>query len=80
MLDRRLEVGAPIKVEMQDAMMLAEVCFTNPAPHGFVAGLRIDQILSGLTDLRKLNAQLGFNQSMASTAYSRADAAVLAKA
>lgn len=58
-----LEVGAEVKVEMEDALVLADVCFLNEGPGGYVAGLRINQILAGLSDLSKLNQRLGFDQA-----------------
>lgn len=63
LLAQPLEAGAAVKIEMEDALLLAEVCFINAVPAGFVAGLRIDQMLSGLTDLSRLNKRLGFDQA-----------------
>ncbi len=48
---------------MPDMLLLAEVCYSRGAGiegEGYVAGLKIDQILSNLGDLTRLHIRLGF--------------------
>ena len=51
-------VGAPLKIEIGDALILAEVAYTTQNAGSIQAGLKIDQVLSGLSELMRLHQSL----------------------
>ncbi len=51
-------VGTPLKIEIGDALILAEVAYTTQDAGSLQAGLKIDQILSGLSELMRLHQSL----------------------
>jgi PilZ domain len=58
LLDRAIAVDSPVKVEHKDFLLLGEVCYCEPGANGFFLGLKIQQVLSNLNDLEKLNRRL----------------------
>lgn len=53
----RIDPGAPIRIEVDDALVLAEAIYCRPEPGGFFIGVELDQVLVGLTELgRRLSA------------------------
>ncbi len=50
--------GTPVKVEIGDALVLAETTYTRKVAGRRVAGLRVDQVLSGLSELMRLHRSL----------------------
>jgi hypothetical protein len=62
-LNRAIPVGATVKVETDDSMMLGEVCHCATHVNGFLAGLVLHQVLSKLGELARLNERMmGKNQ------------------
>ena len=57
-LDRPIPVGAAIKLESDDTLMLGEVRYCAPEANGFIAGLRLDQVLRKLGQVEALNRAL----------------------
>jgi len=57
-LSRPLPIGAAVKVEPDDSMILGEVCYCQPRSGGFLVGLKLNQVLSNLEQLAKLNRRL----------------------
>ena len=57
-LDRPIPVGAAVKLESDDTLMLGKVCYCRPESNGFVAGLRLDQVLKKLSQLETLDRVL----------------------
>ncbi len=59
---RALAAGTAVKVELGDALLLAEVIFSRPdgAPgeESFVTGVKIDQVLAPLSELISLHRSL----------------------
>lgn len=53
-----LEPGDAVKIEIDDALLLAEVCYCLPNEAGFMVGVEIDQALNGVSDLARLNRTL----------------------
>ena len=53
-----VQVGAAIKVESDHQLLLGEVCYCRLSSKGYLAGLKLDQVLSGLQMLQKLNERL----------------------
>jgi hypothetical protein len=53
-----VDPGDALKVELADTLLLGEVCYCSPQDYGFIVGLQIDQVLSGLADLARLNRAL----------------------
>lgn len=50
--------GTPVKVETDELMMLAEVCCCKAVRNGYEAGLMVSEMLSGLSDSRRLSRAL----------------------
>lgn len=57
-LDRPIPVGAAVKLESDDTLMLGEISYCRPESNGFVAGLRLDQVLRKSSQLETLNRAL----------------------
>ena len=59
---RALAAGTAVKVELGDALLLAEVIFSRSEPQvgeeGFVTGVKIDQVLAPLSELISLHRSL----------------------
>ena len=50
--------GDAVKIQLQDALLLGEICHCRPDEDAFVIGLEIREALTGLKDLAKLNRAL----------------------
>jgi hypothetical protein len=50
--------GEPVKIELEDALLLGETCFCQRLDSGFMIGVEVDQALRGLADLACLNRAL----------------------
>ena len=51
--------GTPVRIELADRLALGHVCFSQPEPGGqFSIGVRVTQVLAGLTSLRRLASRL----------------------
>lgn len=50
--------GDAVKIELEDALLVGEVCYCHAAERGFVAGVEVDQVLNGLGQLAALNNAL----------------------
>lgn len=61
--DSTVAVGAAVKVEINDALLLGDVCYSIPESGGYLIGVEVDQVLSGLSDVAKLNRALLMEQS-----------------
>ncbi len=57
-LGRQLIPDTPVKVEVGDSMYLGEVCYCRMERGGFIAGLAIEQVLTGLHGLANLRRSL----------------------
>jgi hypothetical protein len=51
-------VGTPLKIEIGDTLFLAEVAYTTHDAGSVQAGLKVDQVLSGLSELMRLHQSL----------------------
>lgn len=60
--NRALPAGMALKVELGDALLLAEVIFSRPVcetgEESFVTGVKIDQVLAPLSELMSLHRSL----------------------
>ena len=50
--------GDAVRIELEDALLLGEVCYCRPHNEGFIVGLEVDQVLEGLAELNRLNRAL----------------------
>ncbi len=57
-LGRQLIPNTPVKVEVGDSMYLGEVCYCHQERGTFIAGLAIEQVLTGLNGLANLRRSL----------------------
>ena len=59
-VDIREEIrsGAPVKIELDDALLLGEICYCRSHDQGCLIGVKIDQVLDGLAALHHLNRTL----------------------
>ena len=62
-----IPAGTAVKVELGDALLLAEVIFSRPVPEAgeesFVIGVKIDQVLAPLSELMSLHRSLLVEQN-----------------
>src|SRR4051794_7756103 len=52
--DRPLAIGAALKIELEDALLLAEVIYCRPDKTTFYVGAEIEQALNGLSELSRM--------------------------
>lgn len=57
-LPHRVSPGNPVKIELDDALLLGEICYCQPRGHGYITGIAVDQALNGLAELARLNDAL----------------------
>jgi hypothetical protein len=50
--------GNPVRIDLDDAMLLGDICYCRPNGSGFTLGVQLDQALSGLAELARLNHAL----------------------
>jgi hypothetical protein len=53
-LPEPLPSGAALKIEWEDSILLGEVIFSRAEESGFFAGVQLEQVLSGLTELSRI--------------------------
>src|SRR5437867_1974837 len=53
-IDRRLPVGAAVKIEWRDTLLLCEVCYCCPEGELFSAGLQVEHALFHTMELASL--------------------------
>ena len=58
-LEKPLPLNAPVKVELEEAVLLGEVCYVQPARERFAVGLAVDQVLHRTPELARLVRALG---------------------
>lgn len=49
-----VQAGSAIRLELDSQILLAEVCYCQPAPNGVYLGLEIEQTLAHVDDLNRL--------------------------
>ena len=57
-VNRAIPLGALVKVESDDSLILGEICHCSPQSNGFLVGLEIKQWLGNLEELTNLNQRL----------------------
>ena len=58
LLDRPILQGTAVKLETGDSIILGEVCYCMTDVAGFVVGIEVDQVLSGLKELSRIHSRL----------------------
>lgn len=53
-----VEPGDALKIDLEDTLLLGEVCYCTAQDYGYIVGIEVDQVLSGLADLARLNRAL----------------------
>ena len=54
-LARALPLGAAVRVETSDTLLLCEVCSLEPLEAGYRASMKVSHVLHSLFDLERLN-------------------------
>jgi hypothetical protein len=57
-LPRRVAPGNAVRIDLDDAMLLGDVCYCCPNVRGFTVGVQLDQALAGLAELARFNNAL----------------------
>jgi len=57
-LPAAVDAGDAVKIDLEDTLLLGEVCYCTPQDYGYMVGIEVDQVLSGLADLARLNRAL----------------------
>jgi hypothetical protein len=58
LVDERVPTSAPVRVDVEDGLMLGETCYSAAVEGGYLVGLVLDQSLSGAASLMKLMDRL----------------------
>ena len=53
-----VDPGDAVKIDLEDTLLLGEICYCKPRDYGYIVGIEVDQVLSGLADLARLNRAL----------------------
>ena len=63
MVGWRFPQDAVVQIELEDVLYLGEICYCRPEPGGFVMGIEIDHVITGLRDLAKLRRRIAAGSS-----------------
>lgn len=58
LLPADLKPGDLVRIDVDDALLLGEVCYCQPGEGGFTAGIKLDQALDRIGDLARLHRAL----------------------
>jgi hypothetical protein len=58
----RVEPGAALRIEIEDAVVLGEAIYCRPEREGHFIGIELDQVLVGLTELGRNLAAMDLTQ------------------
>jgi hypothetical protein len=58
LIDAKVAIGAAVKVEWTDTLLLGEVCYCRPAGEGFAIGLRLEHVVHNTSELARLAKRL----------------------
>jgi hypothetical protein len=58
LIDREVPLGAAVKVEWSQTLLLGEVCYCRPEGEGFVVGLQLEHALYTTAELARLARRL----------------------
>ena len=53
-----IPVGSAVRIDLDDAIALAEVCYCQKQGDSYAVGLQLEQILAGIKELARLNRSL----------------------
>jgi hypothetical protein len=57
-IDSPVSIGAAVKVEWSNTLLLGEVCYCQPAGEGFAIGLQLEHALYNTAELARLAKRL----------------------
>ena len=57
-LDRAIPASAAVRIDLNDSILLGEVCHCEPSGDSFDCGVRLDQALTSVTDLARLMSSI----------------------
>lgn len=58
-LPQAVQEGTPVRVDVEGAMFLGEVCYCNPDGEGYAAGFQLEHVVSMSDELAALMRALG---------------------
>jgi len=53
-----IPMGTAVRIDIEDSLLLGEVCHCVQVDDHYEAGIKLDQVLSGLHDLEEINRNL----------------------
>lgn len=59
----RIASGDAVRIDLEDAMLLGEVCYCQPHNDGFMIGVQLDQALSNVGELARLPGRADISRS-----------------
>ena len=54
LVDRPIPVNSAVRIDVDDRLLLGEVCYSVPEGNGFAVGLFLEQVLHEVTDVARL--------------------------
>jgi hypothetical protein len=57
-IDTEVSIGAAVKVEWSNTLLLGEVCYCRPTEEGYAIGLRLEHALYNTSELARLAKRL----------------------
>jgi len=79
-LPLQIALGAAVRVDLCDSLLLGEVCHCGPAGDSFSVGIMLEESLTGLTELENLNRSLLAESGRGETTESERQAASVVRA
>jgi hypothetical protein len=58
LLSGRVSPGDAVKIDIDDDLLLGEICYCETQGADFIVGVELDQALAGLSELARLNLAL----------------------
>ena len=56
--ERKLPIGSAVRVDVNNCMLLGEVCYCEATPEGYLCGVKLEQALTNVSDLLRLMSKL----------------------
>jgi hypothetical protein len=75
-IERNVPVGAALRIDLNDSMLLGEVCHCRPVGSEYHIGIELSQVIPSMTDLAKLVSAV-MNESRSPRQESPAEAAAI---
>ncbi len=57
-VDQPLRADSAVRIDINNCILLGEICYSAPVPGGYLCGVELDQALTNVSDLMRLMAHV----------------------